>query len=132
MKVSELIESLQQFDPTLAVLVRGYEGGYEYVTGSSEKLMLLDVHSDRDKEWYYGPHEIADDYYGETDKDGKKRERANCVLIGQKMYSFMVFVFIFAVLIFVLHKVWEEIKADTNCSQDCDQGRKCDCKEKEK
>ena len=82
MTVSELIESLQQFDPTLAVLVRGYEGGYEYVTGSSEKPMLLDVHSDRDKEWYYGPHEIADEYYGEIDKDGKKREQANCVLIG--------------------------------------------------
>ncbi len=61
MTVAELIEQLDKLDPTLRVAMchDTYEGGYEDVTELKEFVMALDVHS----EWYYGPHEDAEDSY---------------------------------------------------------------------
>ena len=61
MKVKELIEQLQKFDPETRVVRPGYEGGYQDVSESFEMELALFVHS----EWYYGPHEdvaTADHY----------------------------------------------------------------------
>ena len=47
------------------------------------------------------------------------------------MQSLLVFTIIFAVLIFVGYKTWREIMDNTeHCNQDCNQGRKCTCKER--
>lgn len=56
MKVKELIEKLQTVDPDLYVFVKGYEGGYDYISFDPEvKDIELDVH----EEWYYGRHDDA-------------------------------------------------------------------------
>jgi len=53
MKIKELIEKLQQFDPELMVVVDGYEGGYDDpIVGPVKKLKL-----NANEEWYYGNHE---------------------------------------------------------------------------
>ena len=75
MKVGELISVLMSHDRELDVMLRGYEGGYCVASGVSVKTFLLDVHS----EWYYGPHEEAEDYYGNTPD---KYESAKGVLVG--------------------------------------------------
>jgi len=56
MKVKELIEKLQSFDPELMVIVSGYEGGVDEVKYAANVKIKLDVHT----EWYYGKHEVAD------------------------------------------------------------------------
>ena len=53
MKVKELIEQLQKFDPETRVVRPGYEGGYEDLSNVSEYELALNVHTD----WWYGPHE---------------------------------------------------------------------------
>ena len=58
MTVKELIQQLQQLDSNLYVFTHGYEGGYEDVVISDIKEMALDVN----KEWYYGPHELINEY----------------------------------------------------------------------
>ena len=61
MKVKELIEQLQKFDPETRVVTHGYEGGYQDVSEAIEEELALFVNS----EWYYGPHEdvaTADHY----------------------------------------------------------------------
>lgn len=56
MKVYQLIEKLQTVDPDLYVFVKGYEGGYDYISFDPEqKDIALDVHD----EWYYGRHDDA-------------------------------------------------------------------------
>jgi hypothetical protein len=54
MKVKELIEKLQTFDPELEVYVDGYEGGYGTPQDLFQTPMKLNVHD----EGYYGPHEL--------------------------------------------------------------------------
>jgi hypothetical protein len=54
MNVSELIEQLQQLDPSLEVYVTGYEGGYDDV----EKIEHIEVcRNFYEDEWDYGYHE---------------------------------------------------------------------------
>jgi hypothetical protein len=53
MKVKELIEKLQGFDPELMVVRPGYEGGVTEVQYADEKLFALNVN----EEWYYGEHD---------------------------------------------------------------------------
>jgi len=45
------------------------------------------------------------------------------------MSTTIAFFIIFAVLIFVGYKTWQEIMDEkkTNCNQDCNQGRNCKC-----
>jgi hypothetical protein len=53
MKIKELLEKLQQFDPELEVLVEGYEGGWDAPVISDVKEFEPNVNT----EWYYGRHE---------------------------------------------------------------------------
>lgn len=57
MKVKELIEQLQQYNPETLVLIPGYEGGYEDIRRIEKTGVVLNYH----KESYYGPHELIDD-----------------------------------------------------------------------
>ena len=54
MTVQQLIDQLQQLDPNLRVFTKGYEGGYE---DAHFRGTIQDFQLDRNKEWYYGPHE---------------------------------------------------------------------------
>ena len=56
MKVKELIEELQKHDPERMVVVAGYEGGYDEISGAGEIRLKLNAHT----EWYYGNHEEND------------------------------------------------------------------------
>jgi hypothetical protein len=73
MTVAELINALQEFDPKLRVIVRGYEGGYDDVDTPNPLEIALEVHD----AWYYGKHEYAE---AGCVPPGAKRE--NAVLIG--------------------------------------------------
>jgi hypothetical protein len=67
MTVKQLIEQLQQLDPDIHVMTEGYEGGYKDAHCNSigdPREVALNVHT----EWYYGPHEQADDTYFIQDK----------------------------------------------------------------
>jgi hypothetical protein len=65
MKVKELIEKLQKFDPELLVVVDGYEGGVDSPQEPREVMLRLNVH-DTEKYWYYGKH----DFHHVTDSQG--------------------------------------------------------------
>jgi hypothetical protein len=54
MKIKELIEKLQAFDPELEVYVDGYENGYDTPQEPFQSPIRLNVHD----EWYYGAHEL--------------------------------------------------------------------------
>jgi hypothetical protein len=69
MKVRELLEMLQQFDPDNLVVVDGYEDGVTKPFNQVEVKVLLNVHD----EDYYGPHEIA--------LPGDPRESVKAVLL---------------------------------------------------
>ena len=69
MKVKELIEELQQYDPELTVNLHGYEGGYYEPAGTRETVLAVGVH----KEWYYGQNEDVD-YYGVQENMGKYKQ----------------------------------------------------------
>ena len=69
MKVSELIQILQQYDPEKKILLSGYEGGYYEARGTIPKTVVLNVH----EEWYYGPHD-DDDYYGVKEMENPQKE----------------------------------------------------------
>jgi len=56
MKVKELIEKLQAFDPELEVYVDGYEGAYDTPQEPFQSPMKLNIHNE--VEWYYGKHEL--------------------------------------------------------------------------
>ena len=57
MKVKELIQRLQEYDPETMVVVHGYEGGVNACSSLQEEHIKLGVNS----EWYYGNHEIVHD-----------------------------------------------------------------------
>jgi hypothetical protein len=56
MKVSELIQKLQAFDPELEVYVCGYEGGYDAPQEPFQTPVKLNYHDEG--AWYYGAHEL--------------------------------------------------------------------------
>lgn len=56
MKVKDLIEHLQKFDPELPIFIDGYEGGYDTPQLPFQSPMKLNVHNE--EEWYYGKHEL--------------------------------------------------------------------------
>jgi len=66
MKVKELIEKLQGFDPDMMVVRQGYEGGLTEINHADIKHVALNYHA----EWYYGEHEEMNDYtsYGDYQK----------------------------------------------------------------
>ncbi len=59
MKVIELVQRLQQFDPEMVVVLSGYEGGYNTVSGLVEPRVFVEGVN---AAWYYGPHELDDKY----------------------------------------------------------------------
>ena len=62
MTVQELIEALQAYDPTMRVMVDGYEGGLCDVSRSliDTAEVALDIEAHKGA-WYYGPHETANE-----------------------------------------------------------------------
>lgn len=56
MKVRELIEQLQQFDPEMMVVVDGYEGGADDIKTVDTARIALDYNKGS---WYYGKHEFT-------------------------------------------------------------------------
>lgn len=79
MTVEELINALQQHDPKLRVVTRGYEGGYEDTAEPGQLDIALNVHAP--SQWYYGPHEDVGCYYV-TEKPSGTYTVENAVLIG--------------------------------------------------
>jgi hypothetical protein len=67
MKVKELKEYLSKFPDDLRVMEYGYEGGYKDILEGEVKKIALEVNS----EWYYGPHEDADNESILKDMAGK-------------------------------------------------------------
>ena len=63
MKVKELIEKLQEFDPELMVIRDGYEGGVSEATQTEFVTIALNVNTS----WYYGEHEVV---YGDDTHEG--------------------------------------------------------------
>ncbi|MFA5695871.1 MAG: hypothetical protein WC917_00195 [Bacilli bacterium] len=64
MKAKELIKFLSKLPEDTLVMTRGYEGGYcDAMPFKGTIKMLLDVH----EEWYYGPHELAEDVDNKED-----------------------------------------------------------------
>lgn len=59
MTVAELIEQLQQLDPTKEVMLKGYEGGFYSPTTIVNDFKIVKDYHDKD-EWWYGPHESLD------------------------------------------------------------------------
>ena len=60
MTEKHFIELLQMLDPFKKVVIAGYEGGFNEVTGVGQVKLKLNVNT----EWYYGKHEQDD--AGET------------------------------------------------------------------
>lgn len=58
MTAKELIEHLSTLDPETRIFVQGYEGGYEDAQFSG---MVADMNLNVNSDWYYGPHEIANE-----------------------------------------------------------------------
>ena len=56
MKVKELIEMLQGYDPELMVIVSGYENGANEAEHVGQVKIKLNAYT----EWYYGKHEVAE------------------------------------------------------------------------
>lgn len=52
MKAKELIEKLQQLDPETLILVDGYEGDYDDVSGTNQ----IEVCGPFETPWYYGSY----------------------------------------------------------------------------
>ena len=75
MKVKELIEKLQDFDPEDMVVRDGYEGGVCEVIYISLKTVALNAN----QAWYYGDHEILSG--GVSDKQYPDSARATVVYI---------------------------------------------------
>ena len=57
MKVKELVEKLQGFDPELMVVRPGYEGGVTEVQEVIEVMLAFNVN----QELYYGEHDEVED-----------------------------------------------------------------------
>jgi hypothetical protein len=56
LKVKDLIEKLQSFDPELMIVISGYEGGVDEAEYAIDVSLKLNVHT----EWYYGKHEVVE------------------------------------------------------------------------
>ncbi len=54
MKISKLIEQLNQLDPELEVYIEGYEGGYDDLRKMEHIEVCRDFYTE---EWTYGNHE---------------------------------------------------------------------------
>lgn len=65
MKVSELVQILQELDPQLEVLVSGYEGGYNNCNRVTPPRVF--VHNYNDEYSWEGRHELLD-YVKEYDE----------------------------------------------------------------
>lgn len=59
MNVGELIDDLKKLDPSLPVLVQGYEGGACDLQRVFLASAELNIHTG-DEAWIFGPHEIDD------------------------------------------------------------------------
>jgi hypothetical protein len=59
MKVIDLVQRLQEFDPETVVVLSGYEGGYNTVSGIVEPQTFVEGVN---AAWYYGPHELDHEY----------------------------------------------------------------------
>lgn len=57
MTTRELIGLLQQHPPEMRVVVSGYEGGVDDVSGMEEVPIKLDQNT----AWYFGAHEVCED-----------------------------------------------------------------------
>lgn len=75
MTVEELINALQQYDPKLRVVMRGYEGGMNDIDFLRPMQVALNVHD----AWYYGKHEDADAWFVKESREPYTVE--NAVLI---------------------------------------------------
>lgn len=82
MTVDELITKLQQLDPSLKVLVDGYEGGYEEVNYCFVRDFRLNVNSNGCE----GPHVLADDSYYAREYPDNPVE--TCVALPYRLYRF--------------------------------------------
>lgn len=77
MKVSELIKLLSEAPQELEVVVAGYEGGLDSVTGAYVDYLELNVNTE---EWV-GLHEKKDK------KDVKETERPNGLILRSTRYE---------------------------------------------
>ena len=59
MTVAALILELQKHDPTLEVVLKGYEGGLQT---ANERPEVVEILRNINTEWYYGEHVLATDY----------------------------------------------------------------------
>jgi hypothetical protein len=66
MKVIDLVQRLQEFDPEMVVVLRGYEGGYNTVSDIIDPQTFVEGVN---RAWYYGPHELDDQYLSSTHAD---------------------------------------------------------------
>jgi hypothetical protein len=66
MKVIELVQRLQEFDPEMVVVLRAYEGGYNTVSGIVDPQTFVEGVN---RAWYYGPHELDDQYLSSIHAD---------------------------------------------------------------
>jgi hypothetical protein len=73
MKVIELIQVLESLDPEMRVLVPGYEGGYDDVDGVSQPRTFVEKVNCA---WYYGPHELDNEFLDQEQHSSKPRFRA--------------------------------------------------------
>ena len=56
MNVRQLIEKLQNHDPSAMVVIPGYEGGYNEVFTSRD----IPLNLNSDPKWYYGKYDIVE------------------------------------------------------------------------
>jgi hypothetical protein len=73
MKVIDLIELLQKFDPSLLVMVPGDEGGYGAVDGVVEPRTFVEGVNNA---WYYGPHDLDNQFLDQELHASKPRFEA--------------------------------------------------------
>jgi len=57
MTVSDLIHELNKFEGDVRVVIRGYEDGVDDI----DKLKIVKIKLDQNKEWYCGKHNITQD-----------------------------------------------------------------------
>lgn len=73
MRVFELIQRLQEFDPEMVVMLRGYEGGYDTVSDIVDPRTFVEgVHS----AWYYGPYDLDNEFLDQEQHASKPRFNA--------------------------------------------------------
>lgn len=73
MKVIDLIQRLQEFDPEMLVVLTGYEGGYSEVQGIVDQRTFVE---DVNCAWFYGPHELDTEFLDQEEHGSKTRFQA--------------------------------------------------------